>query len=138
MASWCLSIAASATAESFPSNLPHVLQVSPHGAGLLVFLYAFSAYIWTLSFKPDQAVGWQCRILIADMIGWLYLSIIIFSHSHDPRDENCSISVLETRKLRSSWGTIPTQLHSLEDIERGFEVITDGFPSPYNSHGTTL
>lgn len=43
--------------QSFSSHLPHVLQVSPYGAGFLLLLHAFFEYIWTLSFKPDQAVG---------------------------------------------------------------------------------
>lgn len=75
--------------ESFSSHLPHVLQVSPYGAGFLLLLHAFFEYLWTLSFKPDQAVGWQCYIPIADR-HWLVLSI----HSHGPRDENPYISVL--------------------------------------------
>lgn len=60
--------------ESFSSHLPHVLQVSPHGAGVLLLLHAFFEYLWVLSFQPDLAVGGQCYIPTADM-RWLVLSL---------------------------------------------------------------
>lgn len=53
--------------ESFSSHLPHMLQVSPYGAGFLLLLHVFFEYLWMLSFNPDQAVGWQSYIPIADM-----------------------------------------------------------------------
>lgn len=34
--------------ESFSSPLPHVLQVSPYGAGFLLLLQAFFEYLWML------------------------------------------------------------------------------------------
>lgn len=53
--------------ESFSWHLPHMLQVSPHGAGFLLLRHAFFEYLWVLSFQPDLAVGGQCYIPTADM-----------------------------------------------------------------------